>query len=65
MIIPKLNINGAIYSASLNLTDDTVCLINSKTRSILRVKIDGLKNTRLVDLVDNILYYPWEMLDCD
>jgi len=63
MIIPKLNINGAIYSASLNLTNDTVCLINSKTRSIMRVKISGLKNTRLVDLVGTLLAQPWVIVE--
>ncbi len=63
MIIPKLNINGAIYSASLNLTNDTVCLINSKTRRIMRVKIDGLKNTRLVDLVSTLLAQPWVIVE--
>jgi len=63
MIIPKLNINGAIYSASLNLTNDTVCLINSKTRRIMRVKISGLKNTRLVDLVGTLLAQPWVIVE--
>ncbi len=63
MIIPKLNINGAIYSASLNLTNDTVCLINSKTRRIMRVKITGLKNTRLVDLVGTLLAQPWVIVE--
>ena len=63
MIIPKLNINGAIYSASLNLTNDTVCLINSKTRSIIRVKISGLKNTRLVDLVGTLLSAQWVIVE--
>ncbi len=63
MIIPKLAINGAIYSASLNLTNDTVCLINSKTRRIMRVKIDGLKNTRLVDLVGTLLAQPWVIVE--
>ena len=63
MIIPKLNINGAIYSASLNLTSDTVCLINSKTRRIMRVKISGLKNTRLVDLVGTLLAQPWVIVE--
>ncbi len=63
MIIPKLDINGAIYSASLNLTNDTVCLINSKTRRIMRVKIDGLKNTRLVDLVATLLAQPWVIVE--
>ena len=63
MIIPKLNINGAIYSASLNLTNDTVCLINSKTRRIMRVKISGLKNTRLVDLVSTLLAQNWVIVE--
>ncbi len=63
MIIPKIDINGAIYSASLNLTNDTVCLINSKTRRIMRVKIDGLKNTRLVDLVSTLLSAQWVIVE--
>ncbi len=63
MILPRINIGGAIYSASINIENDTVTLINSRSRRILRVEIADLADVRVNDLRDVLIAHPWTIIE--
>ena len=63
MILPRINIGGAIYSASINVENDTVTLINSRSRRILRVEIDDLASVRVNDLRDVLIAHDWTIIE--
>ena len=63
MILPRINIGGAIYSASINIDNDTVTLINSRSRRILRVEINNLASVRVNDLRDVLIAHDWTIIE--
>ncbi len=63
MILPRINIGGAIYSASINVENDTETLINARSRRILRVEIDNLASVRVNDLRDVLIAHPWTIIE--
>ncbi len=63
MILPRINIGGAIYSASINVENDTVTLINARSRRILRVEIDNLASVRVNDLRDVLIAHDWTIIE--
>ena len=63
MILPRINIGGAIYSASINVENDTVTLINARSRRILRVEIDDLASVRVNDLRDVLIAHDWTIIE--
>ncbi len=63
MILPRINIGGAIYSASINIDNNTVQLINYKSRRILRVEIDNLADVKVNDLRDVLIAHEWTIIE--
>ena len=63
MILPRINIGGAVYSASINIDNNTVQLINYKTRRIMRVEIADLADVRVNDLRDVLIAHNWTIIE--
>ncbi len=63
MILPKLNIGGAIYSASINIDKNLVTLINPRTRRTLRVEVEGLADVTVANLADVLISKTWSIVE--
>ncbi len=63
MILPKINIGGATYSASINIDTNVVTLINPRTRRTLRVEVEGLADVRVSNLADVLISKAWSIVE--